>query len=180
MSIVILATIPLITVPTGELIYRKLPSVLRSYDSIKMLSLIRIIICLFSAIISIEVPGFVTAISLTGCFSVASLSFVYPPLVHLVLQCKSRRYKTHLFFVDIVLLLLGTIATTISTSLIFQSLIASGWEAMSVFIIIPPKWRYYYEEKALLYSRHLMPSTIFVYDCIMIRERERERSRRTI
>ena len=45
---------------------------------------------------------------------------------------------------------------------------------MSVFIIIPPKWRYYYEEKALLYSRHLMPSTIFVYDCIMIRERERE------
>ena len=123
MAVVILATIPLITVPAGDFIYGKLPSPLRSYNSDRMMSIVRIMICLFSAYVSIEVPGFVNAISLTGCLSVASLSFVYPPLVHLVLQYKIRRQETCIFCLDIILLLWGIIATTISTTLIFQSMI---------------------------------------------------------
>ena len=123
MSIVIFATIPLITVPTGDLIYGKLPMSVKGDNAGRITTSIRIMVCLVSAYVSVAVPDFVSAISFTGCLCVASLSFVYPPLVHLVLRYKfCRQKKNRIFCSDILLLLWGIVATAVSTTLTFQSM----------------------------------------------------------
>ena len=123
MSIVIFATIPLITVPTGDLIYGKLPMSVKGDNAGRITTSIRIMVCLVSAYVSVAVPDFVSAISFTGCLCVASLSFVYPPLVHLVLRYKfCRQKKNRIFCSDILLLLWGIAATAVSTTLTFQSM----------------------------------------------------------
>ena len=123
MSIVIFATIPLIAVPTGDLIYGKLPMSLKGDNADKGTAVIRIMTCLVCAYVSVAVPDFVSAISFTGCLCVASLSFVYPPLVHLVLRYKIRRQeKNRIFCSDVLVLLWGLVATVISTVLTFQGM----------------------------------------------------------
>ena len=80
MIVVIILTAPLIVVPTGELIQGKLGLKERQHRFI--ITAVIIVIC---GIVGANLPNFVHVISFLGCVSVGILSFVCPPLFHLIL-----------------------------------------------------------------------------------------------
>lgn len=80
MAIVILTTLPLIIIPAGALVHEKIFG--RSKRS--FVFVIRLFIAVTCAILSVELPSFVFVLSFIGCLCVSFISFVYPPLVHMV------------------------------------------------------------------------------------------------
>lgn len=127
MSLVMVTTIPLILVPTGDLLLGKIgmkPN--HKYASKVSLSL-RLFVCATGASISAILPNFVYVISFLGCFCVALLSFAYPPLVHLVCFYKycprdERQANSYHLYMDLFLLLLGTVATAFTSFLTYSNL----------------------------------------------------------
>jgi amino acid permease len=117
MVVVVMVTAPLLVVPCGELIEGKI-SLDVSEPVLRVM--VRLGICVVCSIISVGVPGFVQVLSFVGCFCVALVSFVVPPLLHLVLlwsvesppdPAKTNRAR-HL---DLIMLIWGISATIITS-----------------------------------------------------------------
>lgn len=150
MSLVISLTFPLIVVPLGELMEGKLGLDLSS-KRILQISL-RFIVILLCGAVSVFVPSFVHVTSFLGCVSVSAVTFVCPPLFHMILvsQCKklkkNKNYRTlasgqgngddvdgddsvfnksfiRAILFDLVLTILGIVASVITSILTFKSLI---------------------------------------------------------
>jgi len=126
MCLVMVTTIPLVLVPTGDLFVGKIGMANHKYASRATLCL-RLSVCSFGAYLCAILPNFVYVISFLGCFCVAFLSFAYPPLVHLVCFykfCPRHEWKVnyHRFCLDLFLLLLGTAATAFTSHLTYRTL----------------------------------------------------------
>ena len=95
MAGVIIVTAPLLIIPCSELLEGRIfkessndhhqhqPMTKLSFKSIAL----RLAICSICTCISVFIPDFVSIISFIGCFAVALVSFVFPPLFYVVLLC---------------------------------------------------------------------------------------------
>mmetsp|Transcript_3502 Transcript_3502/g.7305 ORF Transcript_3502/g.7305 Transcript_3502/m.7305 type:complete len:333 (+) Transcript_3502:90-1088(+) len=137
MTAVIALTAPLIAVPCGELIEGKLgmDDVKQSPSSRGRIA-VRVLVVSACAAFSVFLgSGFVDVVSFIGCFCVAIAGLVLPPLFCIQLSLKQQRqsvlYKEG-FGIDSVLvcdaaaLVLGMIATAISSILTFRELTMSA------------------------------------------------------
>lgn len=97
MTFVVIVTAPLLVVPCGELLEGKIG--LAADCSFVLRAVIRLTICLFCTGVSVIVPGFVYVLSFVGSFCVALVSFIFPPLFHLLLlwQREEGQADTKLF-----------------------------------------------------------------------------------
>lgn len=129
MTSVMVTSIPLILIPTGDLLLRKIG--MRSdhkYASRISLTL-RVSMCCIGAIISATLPNFVYVMSFLGCLCVSLMSFVYPLVVHLVCFYKFcpedvlKANSKHVLL-DGVLLLFGTGATILTSYLTYRTLMS--------------------------------------------------------
>lgn len=124
MVLVVLATAPLIIVPCGEIIEKRLLVVFnlqtsRAHHIWRYRVIVRWSICLVCATISAMVPGFVDVLSFVGCCCVAVVGFCLPPFLHLVLTWQRGTPVASLGF-DMALLVWGVLATVVSTVYTFQ------------------------------------------------------------
>ena len=92
MIVVIVLTAPLIVVPTGELIQGKLGLKERQHRFI--VTAVIIAVC---GLVGANLPNFVHVISFLGCVSVGILSFVCPPLFHLILLFRNKNKYNETF-----------------------------------------------------------------------------------
>ena len=119
MVVVVLMTAPLLIVPCGEIIEKRLLALhdhapLSAKNAWYLHVTIRWSICLVCAVISAMVPGFVDVLSFVGCCCVAVVGFCLPPLLHLILSWQRGVPISSLGF-DLALLLWGLFATAVST-----------------------------------------------------------------
>ena len=123
MAVVVFATAPLLILPCGQLIEGK---IIKDTDASDVPYFVRVVvrmgIALTCVTISVMVPGFVSVLALVGCASVAAVGFVMPPLLYLRLRLLRSTLEWDLIF-DVVMLLWGFVATGVSTSYTFQSLL---------------------------------------------------------
>jgi len=122
MIVVVILTCPLIVLPCGLILEGKLTSTIPTTRVLQ--AIVRYSICIACAIISVSVPGFVYVLSFVGCFSVALVGFVIPPLLHisLVLNYGSVRLQAMGLLLDAVMLLWGIFATVVSSVYTFRQL----------------------------------------------------------
>ena len=85
MVVVVMVTAPLLVVPCGELIEGKIIDNTSSDVPTSLRVFVRLGVCVICSFISVWVPGFVDVLSFVGCFCVALVSFVVPPLLHFVM-----------------------------------------------------------------------------------------------
>jgi hypothetical protein len=115
MVVVVMVTAPLLVVPCGELLEGK---IVVPETTMLLRVVVRLGICLLCSFISVFVPGFVDVLSFVGCFCVALVSFVVPPLLHVVLTEQSS-IPTGLFkrarLLDLIMLVWGISATVITS-----------------------------------------------------------------
>jgi hypothetical protein len=115
MVVVVMVTAPLLVVPCGELLEGK---IVVPETTMLLRVVVRLGICLLCSFISVFVPGFVDVLSFVGCFCVALVSFVVPPLLHVVLMEQSST-PTVLFkrarLLDLIMLVWGISATIITS-----------------------------------------------------------------
>jgi len=128
MTIVVLTSVPLIIIPSGDLLHDKIIRKPNGADRGKSVYVIRFILAQICAGISVAVPNFVFVISFIGCFCVTLLSFVYPPILHL--RClhefvpkEKRQSMKMLMVVDVVIFFLGMITTVFTSWLTFNSML---------------------------------------------------------
>jgi len=121
MVVVIIASSPLLVLPCGELIEGKLHKWFHLEPSRVARIITRMSICLVCTIISVVVPGFVYVLSFVGCFSVATVSFIFPPLLHLCLASRTQNFANSC--IDAGFTFWGVIATVISTTCTFKQLL---------------------------------------------------------
>ena len=117
MVVVVMVTAPLLVVPCGQLVEGKI-SVNLSEPVLR--TVVRLGICVVCSIIAVSVPGFVQVLSFVGCFCVALVGFVMPPLLHLVLLWKQETtvdaVKTkRTVLIDVIMLIWGISATIITS-----------------------------------------------------------------
>lgn len=131
MTFMVTTTAPLIVVPCGELIEGKW-----GIDSTIALNriFVRVPFCVLCTFLSDFLPnGFVHVVSFIGCFCVAIAGFVLPPLFCMQLSnqrrvCVSRMGGTggigidSTFLCDFAVLILGILATTLTSALTFREL----------------------------------------------------------
>lgn len=98
MTGVIIVTAPLLVIPCSELLEGRLfqniflkPEKRISHQKARIA--LRITICIICTCISVFIPDFVSVVSFIGCFCVALVSFVLPPLFHVVLLWNSSIEK---------------------------------------------------------------------------------------
>jgi proton-coupled amino acid transporter len=115
MVVVVLVTAPLLIVPCSELLEGKISAEPDQRTKV----MVRFGICLATVVISVVVPGFVYVLSFVGCFCVALVGFVVPPLFHLVLL-RGRKAPLAVYWVDVLMLTWGIAATCISTAYTFN------------------------------------------------------------
>lgn len=124
MAVVVFVTAPLLILPCGQLIEGKITKDMDASDvSYSVRIIVRMGIALTCVTISVMVPGFVSVLSLVGCASVAAVGFVVPPLLYLRLRFLRSLWTWDLIF-DAIMLVWGVVATGITTSYTFQSLLA--------------------------------------------------------
>ncbi len=131
MAIVVLTSLPLIIIPMGTLIHSKVAAISNKANAPQGkfgAFALRLIMASICAIISVEVPNFVYIISFIGCFCVAFISFVYPPVLHMTsiykfCSIEDRMSKTRLLIFDIVLIGLGIIVVALTSVLTFLGII---------------------------------------------------------
>mmetsp|Transcript_37386 Transcript_37386/g.78849 ORF Transcript_37386/g.78849 Transcript_37386/m.78849 type:complete len:508 (+) Transcript_37386:95-1618(+) len=122
---------PLLVLPCGELIEGKL-GIGGTQHSLHRRIFVRLTICAICTIISAFLgSGFANVVSFIGCFCVAIVSFVMPPLFCIQLSIKRKPVsRENLFALDSLLLydagvlMIGIIATVITSSLTFRELMA--------------------------------------------------------
>lgn len=90
MTFVSVVTAPLLVVPCGELLEGKLGL---NDGRMSTRVLVRAFVCAICAAVTISVPSFVYVVSFVGCFCVALVGFVLPPLFHIQLT-RRRRMRT--------------------------------------------------------------------------------------
>jgi len=127
MIVVIVLTSPLIVLPCGVILEGKIQSIIggRVHSWSRLLQVVvRSSICIAAAVISISTPGFVYILSFVGCCAVSLVSFVVPPLLHIALVCKYEdvRSKIATILLDVVMLIWGISAMTISSTYTFKKL----------------------------------------------------------
>jgi len=137
MTVVVLATAPLIVVPCGELFEGILFHEEEASPGVRVG--VRLSICVLCATISLGVPAFVDVLSFVGCCCVAVVSFIVPPLLHIFLTSGESTNDlpvknsdtadasrpslldfNRIFWVDVAMLCWGVVATVISTTFTFQ------------------------------------------------------------
>lgn len=131
MATVVLTSLPLIIIPMGVLIHNKTTAILNWPNARQGKSgafTLRLIMASMCAIISVEVPNFVYVISFTGCFCVAFISFVYPPMLHMISIYKfcsdeDRISKNKFLIFDIILIALGVVMVAFTSVLTFLGMI---------------------------------------------------------
>ncbi len=131
MAIVVLTSLPLTIIPLGMLIHSKVTAILNTADAPQGANeafASRLIMASICATISVEVPNFVYVVSFIGCFCVAFISFVYPPMLHITsiykfCSVEDRMSKTRLLIYDIVLIVLGLIVVALTSVLTFLGMI---------------------------------------------------------
>uniref|UniRef100_A0A7S3Q796 Amino acid transporter transmembrane domain-containing protein n=1 Tax=Chaetoceros debilis TaxID=122233 RepID=A0A7S3Q796_9STRA len=139
MSLMVCSTVPLISIPAGELINEKVQFLIGNIDDglgsgsgsgsgsgngFKT----RLILVVLCGIVSVETPNFCYVSSFLGCCCVSIMSFVFPPFLHLVClyqYCPREKLwsKKGLIIFDIVLLLLGVVTTAFTSFLTFGSMV---------------------------------------------------------
>jgi len=91
MTGVIIVTAPLLVIPCSELVEGRIFKDSSSHQPKTKLSLksivVRVALCTMCTCVSVFIPDFVSIVSFIGCFSVALVSFVFPPLFYVVLLC---------------------------------------------------------------------------------------------
>lgn len=127
MVVVVMVTAPLLVVPCGELIEGKILDNTTSSDVPTWLRvLVRLGVCVICSFISVWVPGFVDVLSFVGCFCVALVSFVVPPLLHFVLLRLVEPPNTVLAkrarLLDLVMLVWGISAAIITSVYTFRNM----------------------------------------------------------
>ena len=131
MTSVILCTTPLIIVPCGDLVQRKLRLNQNNSDSAKKWTgmIIRIFICILCAFLSVCVPNFVYVISFIGCLCVSLISYVYPPLAHIICFMKLNparalisAEKWRQLYLDGIILPIGLISCILTSNLTFHAM----------------------------------------------------------
>jgi proton-coupled amino acid transporter len=127
MIITVLTTVPLIIIPAGDLIHDKIIQRQKGAPPGKSVYIVRLLIAIFCALVSVEVPKFIYVISFVGCFCVALTSFAYPPLLHLKCLYKfcsveKRNSKMKLILTDVILLCCGVLITGFTSVLTFKSM----------------------------------------------------------
>lgn len=127
MTIVILTTVPLIIIPAGDLVHDKLIRKPKGSSKGKSVYVVRFILALLCAVVSVSVPNFVYVVSFVGCFCVTLLSFAYPPILHM--RCmyqfcpeEKRLSMKKMIVTDMILLTLGIIITIFTSLLTFKSM----------------------------------------------------------
>ena len=119
MIVVVILTCPLIVLPCGQILEEKL----HATASTSRQAMIRYTICAMCAIVSVSIPGFVYVLSFVGCFSVALVGFVVPPLLHIALVYKYKPSATiSSYAMDLIMLSWGVTATIISSSFTLRKL----------------------------------------------------------
>jgi len=127
MTFVVSVTAPLIVIPCGELIEGKLGIENAQHTSMHKRIVVRVTFCLVCIVFSAYVPnGFVHVVSFIGCFCVAMTGFVLPPLFCIQLTTKRQSWQglNSMILCDIGALMVGIIATAITSVLTFRELIA--------------------------------------------------------
>jgi amino acid permease len=132
MIVVILSTVPVIIVPFGDLVQRKLGMGSESSnDSTKASegTIIRISICIVCTLVSIFIPNFVYVISFLGCLCVSLISYAYPPLAHIICYDKVHRSSSskssselQQLCLDGSILLVGIVSCIFTSYLTFQKM----------------------------------------------------------
>ena len=131
MAMVILCTTPLVIVPCGALVMKKLGlDRLDGEGQERRLGVtVRIIICIICALISVMVPNFVYVVSFIGCLCMSILSFAYPPLTHMLclmkLNKKTLRPKRYYgrMVIDVVVFIFGLTSSILTTYMTFQTMV---------------------------------------------------------
>ena len=128
MVVVVLVTAPLLIVPCGDLIERRLLGLRgRSTSTPQQVWYLQVVvrwgICITCAAISTMVPGFVDVLSFVGCCCVALVGFCLPPFLHLLLSLQ-RGTPLASTAIDVALLLWGIAATAVSTVYTYQEIAA--------------------------------------------------------
>ncbi len=131
MTIVILFTTPLIIVPCGDLVKRKLGFNSDEHGQCGKTgieTIIRISVCILCGFISVLVPNFVYVISFFGCLCVSLIGYCFPPLAHILclLKLRSKRLispsELRQMFIDGLLLPIGFISCVFTSYLTFQTM----------------------------------------------------------
>jgi Transmembrane amino acid transporter protein len=126
MVVVVMVTAPLLVVPCGELIEGKIFDNTSSDVPASLRALVRLGICVICSFISVWVPGFVDVLSFVGCFCVALVSFVVPPLLHFVLLRSAEPPNTVLAkragVLDVVMLAWGISAVILTSLYTFRNM----------------------------------------------------------
>ena len=122
MIFVIAVTAPLIAIPCGELVEGKLGLQDHFYKRILVRVLFWLVCIGFAEFMPV---GFVHVVSFLGCFCVAMVGFVLPPLFCLQLstQRKCRKVIDSTFVCDTMAFVVGLTATSISSKMTFSELI---------------------------------------------------------
>jgi Transmembrane amino acid transporter protein len=125
MIVVIVLTSPLLVLPCGKILEEKLSMLSSSFHNHKLMqAIMRYGLCTICAIISVFIPGFVYILSFVGCFSVALVGFVIPPMIHISLVMKYHPSPKPIgqLCLDVAMLLWGIVATIISSLYTFRKL----------------------------------------------------------
>ena len=123
MIVVVMASIPLLTVPCAEIVEGKIMRVKSGQEtrSRKGMVIIRTSILLGTFAIAAKLPGFVSVLAFVGCFAVSIVSFVLPPCLHWLLlgqgfdHADGIDYPLWSRICDLSMLLIGISTTMITT-----------------------------------------------------------------
>jgi amino acid permease len=122
MAIVILTTLPLIIIPAGALVHDK---VFGKASNRSCEFAIRFLIAGACAILSVELPSFVFVLSFIGCLCVSFISFVYPPLAHIICMCRfsTKPISWQSMILDVAMVTWGIFVTIFTSRQTYLSLI---------------------------------------------------------
>ncbi|KAL9183157.1 hypothetical protein ACHAXT_004944 [Thalassiosira profunda] len=124
MTFVVAVTAPLIVVPFGELVQE---GKLGIESTIQNRIAVRVLFVIVCTLVSEFVPsGFVHVVSFIGCFCVAMVGFVLPPLFCIQLRASSAKEGQQVdsqFLYDVGILALGVVATAFTSALTFRELL---------------------------------------------------------
>lgn len=85
----IVATAPLLVVPCAELLEGKFDWA----HTAEHRTVVRFAVVGASVVVAVLLPSFVQVLSFVGCFCVATVSFIMPPLLHLRLICREHQQQ---------------------------------------------------------------------------------------
>ena len=130
MALVILCTTPLVIVPCGALVMKKLGlDRLEGDDLERRVGItVRITICIICSFVSVMVPNFVYVISFIGCLCMSILSFAYPPLAHMLCLMKLNKKtprpqrQNGRMVIDAFVFIFGLTSSILTTYMTFQTM----------------------------------------------------------